>query len=211
MQRLPPDCIDCVATDPPYPTISGGKNSAPGYGFRESVLRENDGKIFKHNDISPKQYLPAIYRILKEGGHCYVMTNVLNLREMLNVANDVGFGFHNLLVWQKNTGTANRWYMKFAEYTLFLRKGSARTINNPGSSNIFAANNPRNKCHPTEKPVALMQHYITNSTDPGGIVFDPFAGSGSTLIAAQQTGRQWIGCEIDPLYYYPTLARLMSL
>ena len=211
MQQLPEGCIDCVATDPPYRVISGGKNSPLGYGYRNSVLRENDGKIFKHNDISPVQYLPAIYRVLKEGGHCYVMTNVLNLRDMLNVANDVGFGFHNLLVWQKNTGTANRWYMKFAEYTLFLRKGPARTINNPGSSNIFAANNPRNKAHPTEKPVRLMAHYIENSTEPGQLVLDPFAGSGSTLIAAQTTGRRWIGCEIDPVYYYPTLARVMNL
>ena len=66
------------------------------------------------------------------------MTNVLNLREMLNVAESVGLSLHNVLIWQKNTGNANRWYMKFAEYVLFLRKGPARTINNAGSSNIFA-------------------------------------------------------------------------
>lgn len=211
MRRLPDGCIDCVVTDPPYSTISGGKNSAPGYGFRNSVLRENDGKIFKHNDIPASAYLPEVYRLLRDGGHCYIMTNVLNLRDMLNLADSIGFGLHNLLIWQKNTGTANRWYMKFAEYTLFLRKGPARTINNPGSSNIFAANNPRNKAHPTEKPVELMEHYILNSTEPGEIVLDPFAGSGSTLVAAQQTGRRWIGCEIDSAYYYPAYARIALL
>lgn len=208
MQQLPADCVDCVVTDPPYRTISGGKNSPLGYGYRNSVLKENDGKIFKHNDINPSDYLPLIYRVLKPGSQCYVMTNVLNLRNMLNVAESVGFGFHNLLVWQKNTGTANRWYMKFAEYTLFLRKGPAKTINTPGSSNIYPARNPRDKAHPTEKPVELMEHYILNSTQPGEIVLDPFAGSGSTLVAAQQTGRRWIGCEIDPLYYYPAYARI---
>lgn len=209
MRRLPDGCIDCVVTDPPYRTISGG--SGPTSGFGGGVLAANNGKIFKHNDITPSEYLPLIYRILKPGSHCYVMTNVLNLREMLNLAHDIGFGLHNLLIWQKNTGTANRWYMKFAEYTLFLRKGPARTINNPGSNNIFAANNPRNKAHPTEKPVELMEHYILNSTEPGEIVLDPFAGSGSTLVAAQQTGRRWIGCEIDPTYYYPAYARIASL
>lgn len=211
MRGLPEGCVDCIVTDPPYRTISGGKNSAPGYGFRESVLSENDGKIFKHNDVTPADYLPLMYRVLRDGGHCYIMTNVLNLREMLNVAYQTGFGFHNLLVWQKNTGTANRWYMKFAEYTLFLRKGPARTINHPGSSNIFAANNPRNKAHPTEKPVELMGHYIINSTSYNDIVLDPFAGSGSTLVAAQRNNRRWIGCEIDPLYYYPTYSRLAAL
>ena len=211
MQQLPPECIDCIVTDPPYPTISGGKNSAPGYGFRESVLRENDGHIFQFNDCSASEYLPLMYRVLRDGGHCYTMTNVLNLRDTLNVAAAAGFQLHNLLIWQKNTGTANRWYMKFAEYTLFLRKGPARTINNPGSSNIFAANNPRNKAHPTEKPVELMEHYITNSTQPGDVVLDPFAGSGATLVAAQRTSRRWIGCEIDPMYYWPTAARIAAL
>lgn len=211
MQQLPPECVDCIVTDPPYPTISGGKNSALGYGYRNSVLAENDGKIFKHNDCSASEYLPLMYRVLRDGGHCYTMTNVLNLRDTLNVAAAAGFQLHNLLIWQKNTGTANRWYMKFAEYTLFLRKGPARTINNPGSSNIFAANNPRNKAHPTEKPVELMEHYITNSTQPGDVVLDPFAGSGATLVAAQRTNRRWIGCEIDPMYYWPTAARIAAL
>ena len=208
MRSMQPGSVDCIITDPPYPTISGGINRAEGYGLAQSVIGSNDGKIFKHNDTPASEYMPELYRVLRDGGHCYVMTNVLNLRDMLNVADSVGFGLHNVLIWQKNTGTPNRWYMKFAEYTLFLRKGPARTINNPGSSNIYPAVNPRNKAHPTEKPVELMEHYILNSTEPGETVFDPFAGSGSTLVAAARNGRKWIGCEIDPAYYYPAVGRL---
>ena len=208
MRSMLPDSIDCIITDPPYATISGGINRAEGYGLAQSVIGSNDGKIFKHNDTPASEYMPELYRVLRDGGHCYVMTNVLNLRDMLNIAHSVGFGLHNVLIWQKNTGTPNRWYMKFAEYTLFLRKGPARTINHPGSSNIYSARNPRDKAHPTEKPVELMEHYILNSTEPGETVFDPFAGSGSTLVAAARTGRKWIGCEIDPAYYYPAVGRL---
>ena len=208
MRSMQPDTIDCIITDPPYATISGGINRAEGYGLAQSVIGSNDGKIFKHNDTPASEYMPELYRVLRNGGHCYVMTNVLNLRDMLNIAHSVGFGLHNVLIWQKNTGTPNRWYMKFAEYTLFLRKGPARTINYPGSSNIYSARNPRDKAHPTEKPVELMEHYILNSTEPGETVFDPFAGSGSTLVAAARTGRKWIGCEIDPAYYYPAIGRL---
>lgn len=208
MREMQPDSIDCIITDPPYRVISGGINRAEGYGLATSVVGANDGKIFKHNDCTPSEYMPLMYRVLRDSGHCYVMTNVLNLRDMLNVADAVGFGLHNVLIWQKNTGTPNRWYMKFAEYTLFLRKGPARTINNPGSSNIYSARNPRDKAHPTEKPVDLMEHYILNSTEPGETVFDPFAGSGSTLVAAARNGRKWIGCEIDPSYYYPAVGRL---
>jgi len=209
MQQLPPDCIDLIVTDPPYRTISGG--NGPTSGFGGGVIAANDGKIFKHNNVTIVSYMQQFARILKPGTHCYIMTNVANLREMLNVAESLGLSLHNLLVWQKNTGTANRWYMKFVEYTLFLRKGPAKTINNPGSSNIYAVNNPRNKVHPTEKPVELMEHYILNSSQPGDLVLDPFAGSGSTLLAAQQNGRRWIGCEIDPLYYYPAYSRIANL
>lgn len=208
MRRMPDGWIDMIFTDPPYRTISGGRDSALGYGFRTSILSKNDGKIFKHNDVSITDYMTHFYRLLKEGGHCYVMTNNLNLRELLNVAEAVGFGFHNLLAWRKNTCTANRWYMKELELVCLFYKRPANRINFAGSKQIFEFDNPRNKRHPTEKPVELMQHYIENSTQLGEIVFDPFAGSGSTAIAAQSSGRRWITNEIDPTFYYASVARL---
>ena len=54
--------------------------------------------------------------------------------------------------------------------------------------------------HGTQKPVELMRRPILNHTDAGGVVYDPFLGSGSTLIAAQTTGRVCLGCELDPVY-----------
>ena len=58
-----------------------------------------------------------------------------------------------------------------------------------------------NREHPTEKPVGLMKWVIENYTTPGSTVFDPFAGSGTTGVACVQTGRNFIGCEIDPGYF----------
>lgn len=208
MRSLPNDCIDMVVTDPPYPTISGGKNSALGYGYRASVLKENDGKIFKHNDVPIIDYMREFARLLKPASHCYVMINNLNLRELLNVGDEVGLSMHNLLVWDKRTATANRWYMKNLEYTVFFYKKPAKTINNCGSKQLFNFLNPRDKSHPTEKPVELMQHYIENSSNPGELILDPFAGHGASLVAAQRTGRRWMGMEIDPVYYYPAVGRL---
>lgn len=210
MQRLSDGCIDLIATDPPYRTISGGNAPTDLNGFRQSVLERNDGKIFNHNNVSIVSYMQQFVRILKPGTHCYVMTNALNLREMLNIAQQVGFHLHNLLIWERNNANANRWYMKHVEYVLFLYKKPAKPINDCGSKQIFRCNNPRNKRHPTEKPVELMEHYVLNSSNPGDVVLDPFAGSGSTLVAAQQNNRRWIGCEIDPIFYYPTFARMMS-
>lgn len=204
----PSESIDCVVTDPPYRTISGGNAPSPLHGYASSVLSRNDGRVFDHNDINPWDYMGELWRVLKPGTHAYVMSNVLSLRTMLDAASVAGFSFSNLLIWEKNNANANRWYMKNTELTLFLHKKPSVPINNCGSKQIFKCDNPRNKSHPTEKPVALMRHYIENSTTPGGLVLDPFAGTGSTLLAAAEAGRRFIGCEIDPAYYLGACGRL---
>lgn len=55
--------------------------------------------------------------------------------------------------------------------------------------------------HPTEKPVGLLTSLITSVTKPGDLILDPFAGSGSTLVAAKKAGRRFIGVELDDQYY----------
>lgn len=200
MALIPKNSVDLVLTDPPFRVISGGKNDGK-VGRPTGILAKNDGKIFKHNNIKPSEYLPELFRVLKPGRDAYVMVNNLTLREMLNAADDAGFAFHGLLSWDKNTCTPSRWYMKDREWIVYLYKAPARPINNPSSKQGFACDNPRGKSHPTEKPVELMAHYVTNSTKRGQTVFDPFMGSGSTGIAALANGRKFIGIEIDPDYF----------
>ena len=55
--------------------------------------------------------------------------------------------------------------------------------------------------HPAQKPIRLLKHLISISTNPGDIVFDPFMGVGSSGVAAKELGREYIGCEIDKAYY----------
>lgn len=215
LAALPDDSIDLIATDPPYRVISGGNGPSSKWhqGVNGSILAANDGKIFRHNDVAISDYMPQFFRVLKPGTHCYVMINNLNLRELLNVAADCGFGFHNLLRWDKNTANANRWYMKDCEYTGFFYKKPAKSINRPGDKQGFASKTLRgpDKLHPTQKPIDLMTHYVTNSSDPGAVVLDPFAGAGSTLIAAAESERCFIGCELDPAYYLSAIGRLQGV
>ena len=65
----------------------------------------------------------------------------------------------------------------------------------------FQKINSSQMVHPTEKPVGLLANLITSVTKPGDLILDPFAGSGSTLVAAKKTGRRFIGVELDDDYY----------
>ncbi len=198
MKRYKAESFHCLLTDPPYRVISGGnKNTnAP-----KGMLAKNDGKIFAFNDVNLRDWLTEAFRLLKEGAHAYVFTNFLNLQEVMKTMEDVGFKLHNLLVWQKNNATPNRWYMKNCEYVVLARKGKARAINGCGSMTVHQFNNIiGTKVHETEKPLELLKYYIENSTSPNEWILDPFAGSGSTACAAIECGRRFLTMEIDPKY-----------
>ena len=124
--------------------------------------------------------------------------------------------FQNLLVWNKSNsgGTPNKYYMQKCEFILMLSKRPARNINDMGTPNLLSVPNIIGKGeeghHPTEKPIELLKVMIRNSTNVGDIVLDPFAGSGSTLVAAKQLERQYIGYEIDEKYYKLALHNLLN-
>ena len=191
--------IDLVVTDPPYEVITGGRNGGV-KGKPSGILTEN--KQLMKSIPKADLWLSECFRVMKDGTHIYIMTNTLNLTNYLNIINDVGFKLHNLLVWNKNNTTPNRWYMKNCEYVIFARKGFAKSINNPSSQTVHNFDNIiGNKQHPTEKPVDLMKLYVENSSSVGDTVFDPFMGVGSTGVACKELGRNFIGVELDNQYF----------
>src|SRR5574344_961102 len=114
---------------------------------------------------------------------------------------NVGFNIYKTLIWAKNSPITNMYYMDSHEYIIFCRKGKAKKINNCGTKSVLNVDNPRNKLHPTEKPVELMEILINNSSLDGEVVLDPFMGSGSTGVACINTNRNFIGIELDETYF----------
>lgn len=205
MKAIPDENIDLIVTDPPYKITAKGNTGNSGGMLRKKISLQ--GKVFKHNDIDCEQYAPEFYRVLKDGSHCYVMTNHINLIHMLNTFTNCGFHFIKSLIWDKGNKIMGTFYMSQFEYILFFRKGKGVKINNCGTSDILSVPNQKLKgddvknLHDTEKPVGLMEILIGNSTQENGIVLDPFMGIGSTGIACINTNREFIGAEIDKTYF----------
>ena len=214
MRTLEDESIDLIVTDPPYPTTSRGHAGNSGGMFQKEINKK--GKVFEHNNIDCTEYAPEFYRILKDGSHCYVMTNHINLIKMLNVFTDCGFHFIKSLIWNKGNKIMGQYYMSQFEYVLFFRKGYGKKINNCGTADILSVPNKKTKdangknIHDTEKPVELMKILIENSTQKGDIVLDPFVGVGATALACIESERDYIGIELDENYYNIAKERVLN-
>ena len=205
MKTLENESVDLIVTDPPYKVTSRGNAGSSG-GMMQTKL-SMQGKIFKHNDIKPQEYISELYRVLKEGSHCYIMTNHINLQEMLNTATECGFHFIKSLIWNKGNKIMGQFYMSQFEYILFFRKGKGKKINKCGTADILNVPNKKTKgedgknIHDTEKPIELMKILIENSSQEGELVLDPFLGVGATAMACKELNRDYIGIELDEKYY----------
>jgi len=131
-------------------------------------------------------------------------------------ANKLGLKALNLIVWAKTNAGMGSLYRSQHELLPLFKKGTASHVNNvelgkrgrwrsnvwtyPGASSLGSDARRGLKDHPTVKPTALLEDALLDVTNRGDIVIDPFLGSGSTLVAADRTGRVCRGVELDPLY-----------
>lgn len=213
LKRIPDNSIDMCLTDPPYKLVSGGrkgKNTPIGGVFGKNELEMKKGTVFKENSITFKEWLPEIYRVLKDDTHLLIFINNRNLFELRNEAVKY-FKFKNLITWDKKNKNPNRSYMIQTEFILMLGKGKCRGIKNMGESNLISMTNRIcNKQHPTQKPIKLLTHLINQSSDINNIILDPFMGSGSTGVASANLNRKFIGIEKDNKYFKIAVKRILE-
>jgi len=203
--------IDLIVCDPPYKITARGNTTHGGWLGTKKGLQ---GTIFDYNDVDCKDWFPECYRVLKNGGHAYIMCNHVNLYKFLTVAKECGFHFIKSLIWNKGNKVAGMFYMNSFEYILFFRKGKAVKINNCGTADVLNVPNVKLKdkegknLHSTSKPVELMKILIENSSKIGEIVLDFAFGIGTTAIACKELGRDFVGAEIDEKYFNIAKERL---
>lgn len=207
--------VDCVITDPPYLTTPRG-NAGNSGGMMQKLINRK-GQVFQNNNCPVTEWGPRIYKLLKETGHCYIMTNHRNLMEYLSVLESCGFHFIKSLIWDKQNKIMGQYYMSQFEYILFFRKGAGVRINNCGTADILSVPNKKLKgpdgknLHDTEKPVELMEILVKNSSKEDETILDFAMGIGGCGLACVNHGRNFIGMEIDKTYFDIAVKRIAGL
>jgi DNA modification methylase len=180
------------------PTANTGAISGDGSGFAE-VLK-GAMKLAFENVLAPSS---AIYVAHPQGKNQFSFYRILE---------ESGFVFRQALIWVKNNFTLVPtdyryqhepiWYgQKPGESRFGRMHGGIGWHGDNSQSSILKFDMPlSSKLHPTMKPVALVVLMVTNSSRPLDWVYEPFCGSGTTLIACEQLGRRCMGMELDPLY-----------
>lgn len=140
----------------------------------------------------------------------YVFHASVFTREVLGGLERIGFLYPQQIIWDKTIGTLTRthywyrhepcWYMRKKNAPWFGKSGENLTVWVVPSPKGSRGDAEEKLDHPTQKPVELMRRPILNHTEEGGLVYDPFLGSGTTLAAAELTGRVCYGIELDPKF-----------
>lgn len=193
-----------VVTDPPY----------------NVNVEETAGKI-KNDDMSDADFYQFLFSMfvnveqsMEDDASIYVFhadTEGLNFRKAFK---DAGFYLSGCCVWKKNALVLGRspyqWQHEPVLYG-WKQKGKHQWFSDRKQTTIWEYDRPKSsKEHPTMKPVQLMAYPIQNSSMRGTLVLDPFLGSGSTLIAAEQTGRVCYGIELDEKFVDVIVKRYME-
>jgi site-specific DNA-methyltransferase (adenine-specific) len=184
--------MDSVVTDPPWMDYETGRYDASEW--HHPVRR-----------VAPAEYVDWLHRVMRPDSAAMVWCRWDCFEEHAAALKAAGFAVRNQVVWAKPNHTAGDLDGNLGnqhECAAFAVKGrwkrhDKREVNLWQEPHLFSR---AKRDHPTQKPDGLMRRSVRLVCPPGGIVLDPFAGSGTTLVAAVQTGRRAIGVELSEQY-----------
>lgn len=193
------DMADMVFTDPPYNVNYANSAKDKMRGKDRAILNDNLGDGFY--DFLLAALTPTVENCR---GGIYVAMSSSELDVLQAAFRAAGGKWSTFIIWAKNTFTLGRAdYQRQYEPILYgWPEGAQRHwCGDRDQSDVWAIKKPqKNDLHPTMKPVELVERAIRNSSRPGNVVLDPFGGSGTTLIAAEKSGRVARLIELDPKY-----------
>ncbi len=209
MSKMSAQSVDLIITDPPYGVDIA--NSTANSDHRTAAEYEDD-------PVSVLAMLRTAFkemrRVLKYNGHAYIFvtsipTDQVRIADLLATS---GFDVEPIpLIWLKDSHTTVDWDYRYApayESILFCSNRQRRLTDK--RTNIFDFPNDPDRIHTAQKPVELLRSFMEQSSARGEVVFDPFMGSGSTIIAAIRSARRYVGMELGTSTFQAAKERIMN-
>lgn len=217
-----------VFTDPPYNVkIDGNVSGSGAIKHREFAMASGEMTEVEFTGFIANS-LEFMVANTRPGAVLYAFMDWRHMGEILAAGRATGCELLNLCIWVKSNGGMGSLYRSRHELVFVFRNGKQTHLNNvqlgrfgrnrtnvwhyPGA-NAFPRRGRKSplELHPTVKPIALVADAIRDSTNRGDIVLDPFLGSGTTILAAERTGRRCYGIELDPIYVDTAIQRWQRL
>jgi len=208
IKTMAPASVDLILTDPPY-NLSGYSTGNMTFSWRKEInndLAEWDRTVFR-----PADWLEDFKRVLKPTGNLFIFTTY-NLLGKWHEVFDPEFATFQYMVWHKTNPVPKirrQGFLNSCELIICCwNKGHTWNFGKQSEMHNFiefpicmGRERVKDPHHPTQKPVRVLEHVIRLATNEGDTVFDPFMGVGSTGVAAQKLGREFVGAEIDENYF----------
>ena len=233
LSRIPDESVDCVWTDPPYLLSNGGITCVAG---RMVSVDKGDWDKSRGLELDHQfnmEWVAECYRVLKPTGtiwvsgtlHVYPSVGMALLRNGFRLLNDIVWEKPNpppnlgrrtfthsteIVLWASKAPKGSRHKYTF-NYDEMRRENGGKQMKTVWRMTAPGKSEKRFGKHPTQKPVKLIDRCLRASTDPGDLVLDPFAGSGSAGVAALAIGRRFVGIEMTPEYAEIARMRLSEI
>ena len=215
LSKIGDNSIDLVLTDPPYLiSSSSGMQELKDKGIKHKFSYSIDfGDWDRDFDITP--FISEFYRVLKPSGTLITWFDLWKLGELKTLLEQNKFSKIRMIEWIKTNPVPLNQRISYLsncrEIAILGIKGTKPTFNSKYDKGIyeFPICKDKGRFHPTQKPLALFKELILKHSNENDKILDCFSGSGTTMVACQQTNRQFIGSEICLSYFSKSLLRLL--
>src|SRR5687768_12799939 len=195
LRGQPAESVDLLITDPAYESLEKHRAVGTTTRLKHSKSSSNDWfRVFPNARFG--ELFDEVFRVLRRDTHFYLFCDAETMFVAKPEGERAGFRFWKPLVWDKRSIGMGYHYRARYELILFFEKGKRR-LNNLGIPDVISV--PRiHRGYPAEKPPKVSEVLVSQSSQPGEAIADPFMGSGSVGVAAVKTGRRFIGTDLNP-------------
>lgn len=213
LPKIPSASVDLVLTDPPYNTGLKASNATRLTHFFDDALPADE-----YRELA-REVCRELFRVLKCDRAAYLFMNWKSLGVWLDALAAAGFRLKNTIVWDKVVQGLN--YQNYAythEFLIFAVKGQFHPRNRGLEDDAWhdvwhiqrelRQRTAAVEHHETVKPEAVLRRPIEHASEPGDLILDPFAGTGTTCVVAKKLGRRFVGIEREGRYHAVAIADL---